>query len=308
MWLGTYQPVYTKKELLKRPDLDERSIIEGFDFQPVWCLPANDVHDLVVSSIFAAPRFPDAFYLFECDDEQVIRIDKAKWYAAINKDSRVTTDMYDHNVLPDVVCEFVIPKSLFNDKRINDCFIFPVFELIDIASSGKIHVHKQCDTQCYVSFLDYEDHMIDCVYRLYDRYKNCVINGFEGAGFTEEQMTYKYTVNIMKIVFERTVLPLMWAAATQESDYDIYGMDMMYSFCNSAIQRVYSDFYDWQASKSSEYTSDKFLEFANRVKQCCVSDYRVMDLLFDGIKIGRNEKCPCGSGKKFKQCCGRILD
>lgn len=25
----------------------------------------------------------------------------------------------------------------------------------------------------------------------------------------------------------------------------------------------------------------------------------------DGIKIGRNEKCPCGSGKKHKKCCGR---
>ena len=23
-------------------------------------------------------------------------------------------------------------------------------------------------------------------------------------------------------------------------------------------------------------------------------------------KIGRNEKCPCGSGKKFKHCCGNI--
>jgi len=22
-------------------------------------------------------------------------------------------------------------------------------------------------------------------------------------------------------------------------------------------------------------------------------------------KIGRNEKCPCGSGRKFKNCCGR---
>ncbi|SDX33859.1 preprotein translocase subunit SecA [Allochromatium warmingii] len=26
----------------------------------------------------------------------------------------------------------------------------------------------------------------------------------------------------------------------------------------------------------------------------------------DGRKIGRNELCPCGSGKKYKQCCGRI--
>jgi uncharacterized protein len=26
-----------------------------------------------------------------------------------------------------------------------------------------------------------------------------------------------------------------------------------------------------------------------------------------GQKVGRNELCPCGSGKKFKHCCGRIV-
>jgi uncharacterized protein len=25
-----------------------------------------------------------------------------------------------------------------------------------------------------------------------------------------------------------------------------------------------------------------------------------------GPKVGRNELCPCGSGKKFKHCCGKI--
>ena len=23
-------------------------------------------------------------------------------------------------------------------------------------------------------------------------------------------------------------------------------------------------------------------------------------------KVGRNEKCPCGSGKKYKHCCGSV--
>jgi uncharacterized protein YecA (UPF0149 family) len=23
------------------------------------------------------------------------------------------------------------------------------------------------------------------------------------------------------------------------------------------------------------------------------------------LKLGRNQPCPCGSGKKFKRCCGR---
>ncbi|KAB5148749.1 hypothetical protein GAC40_28460, partial [Bacteroides thetaiotaomicron] len=26
---------------------------------------------------------------------------------------------------------------------------------------------------------------------------------------------------------------------------------------------------------------------------------------FSGTKIGRNDPCPCGSGKKYKKCCGR---
>jgi preprotein translocase subunit SecA len=26
----------------------------------------------------------------------------------------------------------------------------------------------------------------------------------------------------------------------------------------------------------------------------------------EGRKIGRNEPCPCGSGKKYKQCHGRL--
>ena len=23
------------------------------------------------------------------------------------------------------------------------------------------------------------------------------------------------------------------------------------------------------------------------------------------VKVGRNDPCPCGSGKKYKKCCGR---
>jgi preprotein translocase subunit SecA len=26
-----------------------------------------------------------------------------------------------------------------------------------------------------------------------------------------------------------------------------------------------------------------------------------------GVRIGRNDPCPCGSGKKYKHCCGKGL-
>lgn len=32
---------------------------------------------------------------------------------------------------------------------------------------------------------------------------------------------------------------------------------------------------------------------------------KTMTVVREGRKIGRNEPCPCGSGKKYKNCCGR---
>ena len=30
------------------------------------------------------------------------------------------------------------------------------------------------------------------------------------------------------------------------------------------------------------------------------------ELLVRRVKIGRNEPCPCGSGKKYKRCCAAV--
>jgi len=34
-------------------------------------------------------------------------------------------------------------------------------------------------------------------------------------------------------------------------------------------------------------------------------EHRPIEPIRTGRKVGRNEPCPCGSGKKYKQCCGR---
>jgi preprotein translocase subunit SecA len=41
-----------------------------------------------------------------------------------------------------------------------------------------------------------------------------------------------------------------------------------------------------------------------------VSDQSVIELtpapIRNGPKVGRNDPCPCGSGKKYKNCCGAL--
>jgi preprotein translocase subunit SecA len=36
-----------------------------------------------------------------------------------------------------------------------------------------------------------------------------------------------------------------------------------------------------------------------------VKEEKVATIVNEGPKVGRNDPCPCGSGKKYKQCCGR---
>lgn len=36
-------------------------------------------------------------------------------------------------------------------------------------------------------------------------------------------------------------------------------------------------------------------------------DFKNDPFVREGRKVGRNEPCPCGSGKKYKKCCGRVL-
>lgn len=37
-------------------------------------------------------------------------------------------------------------------------------------------------------------------------------------------------------------------------------------------------------------------------------DYRKSKIVVKAPKIGRNDPCPCGSGKKYKNCCGKVVN
>lgn len=42
-------------------------------------------------------------------------------------------------------------------------------------------------------------------------------------------------------------------------------------------------------------------------KERITKEYKKSKTVVKGEKIGRNDLCPCGSGKKYKKCCGKKL-
>ena len=45
--------------------------------------------------------------------------------------------------------------------------------------------------------------------------------------------------------------------------------------------------------------------FDEETRKALYIEQKKSGTVIKGAKIGRNDPCPCGSGKKYKQCCGR---
>ena len=46
--------------------------------------------------------------------------------------------------------------------------------------------------------------------------------------------------------------------------------------------------------------------FANFGSEVDTAEIEKAQPVRTGPKVGRNDPCPCGSGKKYKQCCGKL--
>lgn len=106
--------------------------------------------------------------------------------------------------------------------------------------------------------------------------------------------------------------------ALLEKQYTIPWLDLI-NKKTAEIHYKKSDINPYGATNNQEFfavTSEYFFERPQLMKQKHPELYQLMESifnqkmasknLFSQQKIGRNSSCPCGSGLKFKRCCGKI--
>jgi preprotein translocase subunit SecA len=77
--------------------------------------------------------------------------------------------------------------------------------------------------------------------------------------------------------------------------YQIEGFDMFEEMNHSIQEDTIKYLYHVEAAEKME---------RKRVAQPIATDRKPQQPIVKGKKIGRNDPCPCGSGKKYKKCCG----
>ena len=60
-------------------------------------------------------------------------------------------------------------------------------------------------------------------------------------------------------------------------------------------------------SKENIFTLLAFSEMTERQLQLPASKRTKVKNIHVPNEVGRNAKCPCGSGHKYKKCCGKIV-
>ena len=60
-----------------------------------------------------------------------------------------------------------------------------------------------------------------------------------------------------------------------------------------------------EAEKAMQYQHDQMQATAQEMAKAAAAEE--VELVTGGQKVGRNDPCPCGSGKKYKQCHGKLV-
>lgn len=79
-------------------------------------------------------------------------------------------------------------------------------------------------------------------------------------------------------------------------------MENLYELAKTGVVNMSNQF----CGNSKKYPIKQFVDFESPVKQA-IKNVKMDKIRQElGRKVGRNEECPCGSGKKFKKCCGNV--
>lgn len=282
MLFATYQPGSTVEKL-------QAGKIEPYT---IWAVPAEDLQDLFLSLFCSAPNRMEALLFFEC--ENYIRLDKVKWYQTL-KDRKPDVTPNPRDCASDTVdnlhSEFLVEGISLDNLRM----LVPIFEVgesPDILERGELKFNGHL-----AEYMKNKAKSI-CAGMTFTAGENAKL------GMSEDYAAYREAMQPKKTAFELVYLPLAFEMLTAQSEQfhvNIALMSHMFSYHAQEYYRLNNDFTRWSIEDCSLEGFDTIMA---QMRHYILDNVAVAEAVANGTRIGRNDPCPCGSGKKFKKCHG----
>ena len=88
--------------------------------------------------------------------------------------------------------------------------------------------------------------------------------------------------------------------------YDLFN-NMMYEIQSETVKYLYRTRFGVQIVNRDDIINTQLSQAAQAFQTPSEESEPVTSPVHHGDKIGRNDPCPCGSGKKYKNCCGKDM-
>lgn len=270
MLLATYQPL----EQHVGYDNQQSEIVKMLGYKPIWCISAETIEEFLCQSYFCAPNYGEELIVFE--SEEYDTVDKCKWYNALkNGEKKLDVDWVNLD------CKF---KEYMVQRIDNIVFRMPM-DLRNFA----------------VKFSDCEEinHMVKQIFD-FARDAQSKIQMIDKNNRTVPADPYKHPrlfQSYIAINAECGVLAIMYSLMVKHDLFDW----MRFRGGVHMSTGIHQRFMNWNNNDCSE---SGFVQIVDEFYRLFDKSLAVTHRRSQG-KIGRNEPCPCGSGKKWKKCCGQ---
>lgn len=179
--------------------------------------------------------------------------------------------------------------------RIPDTYIYFRSTVIDVLHQIVYHFPEKKD-KVFKIYKDYLEFLIDAEYE--DKDIDIDFNGLLVSDLVDLQLI-EFLPQIKKI-YKKGYVALNVSGSYESVAQDIKNPDYPYGKREIKSNTELYDFYRYLNERNnhpSHPMSDK--EFGKLLAK----QFKGESVVREQKKIGRNEPCPCGSGKKFKKCC-----
>lgn len=267
----------------------------------VWCFPMEHFDSAVFNALTVAPNMPMMFCVFDTDE--YYRIDRVKHYQDILNDTVSDEALVRciNNELDDFHSEILIDRKIADKCRI---FTMLPFQLGDVGH--KIHFNELFTFPENV-FKSAPAEMDNIVVEELEKIPklNYESNVTKVPGYIERDdivnMYLEATNDMHK--FDLTMFPFVYHVLKDKWASSVWFKCMNPHF-NQVMKLCFQDFVDWA---NEDCSAEKFDEMIETFKRYLITNEAVLEAYCKHELPQRNDKCPCGSGKKFKKCCGRYF-
>lgn len=280
-------------------------INEKLGFRPMWAVPITTFKETLASMLLVAPNYPNYLCIF--DTEEYVRIDKVKHYKEVMDDMQELSYPIADASLPDYRCEF----ALNIEKLGAPLCVGNIAEILTFVGTG-----EHCSELFSIWTKNAVPESFAKTLRTYVKEMYLPENASSIRKQMEEvglaNIDSRVTLNTAWILYRMTVLPIiLWGFCTDtKTDMGSGQAGMELSVVESCakthviLQELCNQMAYWSMQ---DCTAEKFDYIYEQTMRFIMDELPLLEAWFEGKKIGRNDRCPCGSGKKYKKCHGPLV-